>query len=137
MASLCLYGGDSRLNLELNLQDDSPWLRNWVSSMETVGHSVYVLGDSLFLDAMAGVRLHPTSRDCLSISNLETVDTKAKVGPSTGIASGLCRQIMQKLPDAILKGEVHSKIICIDKYVYLVKTHKYEPMVIIENKNLF
>ena len=68
MWPVCLfYGGDSRLNLELNLAEDSDWLNDWVASMETSGHEVYLTGDSMFIDAMAGSDLDPTSKDKFSI----------------------------------------------------------------------
>jgi hypothetical protein len=99
------YGGDSRLNLELNLDGNSAWLSNWVTTMETSGHSTFVIGDSMFLDAMAEPSLDPTSKDKFSIYNYETVDTKGKVDPVTGLRSGLGRTIDRDLPHAILEGK--------------------------------
>jgi hypothetical protein len=106
MWPICLfYGGDSRLNLELNLGGDSSWLSNWATSMETSGHSMFLTGDSMFLDAMAATDLDPTSKDRFSIYNHETVDTKGKVDATTGLRSGLGRTIERVLPNSVLKGE--------------------------------
>ncbi|CAB4040115.1 Hypothetical predicted protein, partial [Paramuricea clavata] len=104
MWPICLfYGEDSRLNLELNLDGNLAWLSNWVTTMETSGHSTFVIGDSMFLDAMAEPSLDPTSKDKFSIYNYETVDTKGKGDPVTGLRSGLGRTIDRDLPHAILE----------------------------------
>ena len=73
--------------------------------METSGHSTFVIGDAMFLDAMAEPSLDPTSKDKFSIYNYETVDTKGKVDPVTGLRSGLGRTIDRDLPHAILEGK--------------------------------
>ena len=107
MWPICLfYGGDSHLNLEMNLDGESAWLCNWVTSMETSGNSMFLCGDSMFLDAMGDTRLDPTSKDRFSIYNHETVDTKGRVHPVTGLRSSLERSIDRDLPNAILKGKV-------------------------------
>lgn len=107
MWPICLfYGGDSRLNLELNLDGSSPWLSNWTTGMEADGHSMFLIGDSMFLDAMAATNLDPTSKDQFNIYNHETVNTKGSVDETTGLRSGLGRSINRDLPNAILKGEL-------------------------------
>ena len=68
MWPVCLfYRGDSRLNLELNLDGDTSWPNNWVTSMEASGHSMFLTDASMFLDAMAATNLDPTSKDKFNI----------------------------------------------------------------------
>lgn len=106
MWPVCLYyGGDSRLNLELNLDGDTSWLNNWVTSMEASGHSMFLTGDSMFLDAMAATNLDPTSKDKFNIYNYENVDSKGEVDGTSGLRSGLGRTIDRNLPESILKGK--------------------------------
>ena len=88
MWPICLfYGGDSRLNLELNLEGSSFWLSNWTTCMEDKGHSMFLTGDSMFLDAMASTDLDPTSKDKFNIYNDETINTNGNVDETTGLRS--------------------------------------------------
>ena len=92
--------------------------------METSGHSMFVAGDSLFLDAMGATNLDPTSKDRFSLYNYETVDTKGKVDPETGLRSGLGRSIDRDLPHAILKGKSILNQNIVDSKVTLLSQEK-------------
>jgi hypothetical protein len=117
---LCFfYHSDSRLNLEVNLgepgSNQSSWLNNWIEKMKHNDNLVFLTGDSMFLDAMAGGNLDPKSDAKFNIYNYETVLSKGEVDPVSGLRSGLKKTIEREHPDALLPGKLSllSSYLCI------------------------
>ena len=98
------YGGDSRLNLELNLNRSCKpgYLNDWVENMHDRGSSVYIASDAMFADAILGGKLDPKSDEDINLYNYETVQTKSAVGSATGLRSELERKIEREHPESLL-----------------------------------
>ena len=66
------YGGDSRVNLELNLGGKDGPLNKWIDSISQQGHKTFVACDNMFANAVLGGGLDPKSADNFSIYAFET-----------------------------------------------------------------
>ena len=98
------YGGDSRLNLELNISKGGKpgYLNDFVETVHDNGDTVFVASDSMFADAVLGGKLDPKSDTEFNLYNYETVFTKSEVGKVTGLRSELERKIEREHPESLL-----------------------------------
>jgi hypothetical protein len=98
------YGGDSRINLELNIgRNGKPgYLNDWVEAMQDTGRTFYVASDSMFAHAILGGKLDPKSDSDFNLYNYETVATKSEVGKNTGMRSEVGRKVEREHPESLI-----------------------------------
>ena len=98
------YGGDTRLNLELNIGNNGKtgYLNNFIEGMYDNGKTVYVASDAMFADAILGGKLDPKSDNDFNLYNYETIFTESKVGATTGLRSELKRVIEREHPESLI-----------------------------------
>ena len=108
------YGGDSRINLEINLSRNGKpgYLIDWVETVHDNGHKVYVASDSMFADAVLGGKLDPKSDSDFNLYNYETIWTKSEVGTTTGLRSELNRKIEREHPESLLPAIPTNQFMC-------------------------
>ena len=64
--------------------------------------TVYIASDAMFADAILGGKLDPKSDSDFNLYNYETVQTKSKVGATTGLRSELNPVIEREHPESLI-----------------------------------